>query len=199
MTYETVLTELPPDEAAAQPAAGRAMLTFGDATFTAPATSFQELKRASEYRWPSQDRIGQRPIRQYVGRGGDSVDLNGVLFPAFAGGAQMLAALRSLAEAGTPRLLAAGTGEVFGRYVLVRIEEARTRVFRDGAPRRVAWRLRFERYGDDTPGGALNTLAAASAESGDARAVIDAIEAAKAAGASPQEILAAAKRAGGQA
>ena len=199
MTYETVLTELPADEAAPPPGAGRAMLTFGEAAFTAPATSFQALKRASEYRWPSQDRIGQRPIHQYTGHGRDSVDLDGVLFPAFAGGAAMLPALRALAEAGTPRLLTAGTGEAFGRYVLVRIEEARARVFRDGAPRRVTWRLRLERYGDDTPGGELTALAAAADESGDARAVLDAIEAAQAAGAAPQEVLAAARRTGGQA
>ena len=146
-TYETVLTDLPRPEDASSGGGGAAMLAFGDVPFEAPITAFQALKRVSEYRHPSQDRVHQRPIRQFTGLGRDSIDLDGVVFPGqlSVGGLSHPAALRARAEAGEPRMLVAGTGEIFGKYVLVSIEEQRDRVFADGAPRRVTWRLRFER------------------------------------------------------
>ena len=173
-TYETVLTELPASTEA--PAGtGSAMLMFGDVPFEAPATAYQTLKRASEYRQPSQDRIHQRPIHQFTGLGRDTVALDGVVFPGHFGGSGLahLTRLRALAEAGARRFLVAGTGEVFGKYVVTGIEETRTRVFRDGAPRRVAWRLSLARYGDDAPGGYQGAMAAAATANGDVRAAAE--------------------------
>ena len=192
-TYESVLTDLPRPEDAPS-GAGAAMLAFGDVPFEAPVTAFQALKRVSEYRHPSQDRVHQRPIHQFTGLGRDSIDLDGVVFPGqLGGGLSHLAALRARAEAGEPRMLVAGTGEIFGKYVLVSIEEQRDRVFADGAPRRVTWRLRFERYGDDAPGGLQVAMAKAADESGDARAVTDAVAGAVADGQSSAGVLAAAE------
>ena len=134
MAYETVLTELPAP-ADAPPGAGRAMLMLGPVPFDAPATAYQTLRRSSDYRQPSQERVHQRPIHQATGLGRDTIDLDGVQFPGALGasGLAHLAALRALAEAGEPRILVAGTGEVFGKYVVTSLEETRTRVYRDGS------------------------------------------------------------------
>ena len=191
---ETVLTELPgPADAPIAP--GVALLMLGDVPFTAPGTAYQTLKRASEYRQPSQDRVHQRPIHQSTGLGRDTIDLDGVQFPGALGapGLAHLEALRALAEAGEPRILVAGTGEVFGKYVVTSINETRTHVFRDGAPRRVVWRLRLDRYGDDAPGGHQSALAAAATTNGDVRAVTDAAESAVAEGQSSAGVRAAAE------
>ena len=193
-TYETILTELPaPPEALA--GAGSAMLMFGTVPFEAPATAYQTLERVSEYRQPSQDRVHQRPIHQFTGLGRDTIALDGVVFPGHFGvsGLSHLAALRALAEAGEPRILVAGTGEVFGKYVVTGIEETRTRVFRDGAPRRVAWRLSLARYGDDAPGGYQGAMAAAATANGDVRAVTDAAAGAVADGQSSAGVRTAAE------
>lgn len=194
MAYETVLSELPaPSEAPL--AAGRAMLMFGTVPFEAPGTAYQTLKRVSEYRQPSQDRVHQRPIHQSTGVGRDTVELDGVVFSGQLGvsGPAHLAGLRALAEAGEARILVSGTGEVFGKYVVTALEETRTRVFRDGAARRVAWRLKLARYGDDAPGGRLDALEAAATAHGDVRAVTEAVEAAVAEGRSSAGVRAAAE------
>ena len=193
-TYETVLTELPAP-AGASLGAGRAMLMLGDVAFDAPATAYQTLRRASEYRQPSQDRVRQRPIHQFTGPGRDTIDLDGVQFPGVLGapGLAHLAALRALAEAGEPRILVAGTGEVLGKYVVTSIEETHTRVYRDGVPRRVAWRLKLARYGDDAPGGYQSAMEARADATGDVRAVTEAVTEAVADGQSSAGVRTAAE------
>ena len=59
----------------------------------------------------------------------------------------------SLALTGQPCQLSAGTGEVYGLWCLSQVEEDRSGLFADAAPRRVAWVLQLLRYGDDVPGG----------------------------------------------
>lgn len=193
-TYETVLTELPA-RAGAPPGAGRAMLMLGDVPFDAPGTAYQTLRRSSEYRQPHQDRARQRPIHQYTGLGSDTIDLDGVQFPGALGapGIAHLAALRALAEAGEPRILVAGTGEVFGKYVMTSLEETRTRVYRDGAPRRIAWRLKLARHGEDAPGGYQSAMEARADATGDVRAVTEAAAEAVADGQSSAGVRAAAE------
>ena len=192
--YETVLTELPAllDALAG---AGSAMLMFGDVPFEAPASAYQTLARAAEYRQASQDRVHQRPIHQFTGLGRDTITLDGVVFPGHFGvpGLSHLARLRALAEAGRPRILVAGTGEVFGKHVVTGIDETRTRVFSDGAPRRVTWRLSLARYGDDVPSGRLDAMEAASTANGDVRAVTDAAANAVARGESSAGVRSAAE------
>lgn len=197
--YETILHRLPASPAPL--AAGRrAMLVFGAVPFEAPVTSWMTLRRSTEYRQPAQPRIPERPLHQYTGAGADDIDLDGVMFPGYASsGLGHLRALRALAEAGAPRLLMAGSGEVFGRYVITGIEESRTQPYPPGEPRRVAWRLRLARYGDDAPGGRLTELESSAAAVGDVRAVLDAAAAAVRAGATPAAVLAAAEAAADQA
>ena len=197
--YETILHRLSASPAPVR-GARRAMLVFGDVPFEAPATAWMTLRRSTEYRQAAQLRIPDRPLHQYTGAGADDIDLDGVMFPGYAStGLGHPRALRALAAAGAPRMLMTGTGEVFGRYVITGIEESRTRPFPDGASRRVAWRLRLARYGDDTPGGRLTALESSAAAAGDVRAVLDAAAAAVRAGASPAAVLAAAEAAADQA
>ena len=170
------------------------MLSFGGVAFEAPASSYARLRRRSTWRWPSQDRTARRPAYQFLGPGPETIELDGVIFPLYAGGA-LPEALRTLAAAGEPRDLTSGAGDVFGPWVLTEDEETRTRLYRDGAPRRIEWRLSLARYGDDAPTGRLTTLESAATDVGDVRAVLDAAERAVRAGRTPAEVLAAAQAA----
>ena len=64
---------------------------------------------------------------------------------------------------------------------------------RDGAPRRVAWRLKLARYGDDAPGGYQSAMEARADATGDVRAVTDAAAEAVADGQSSAGVRAAAE------
>ena len=170
------------------------MLSFGEVSFEAPASSYARLQRRSAWRWPSQDRTARRPAYQFLGPGPETIEIDGVIFPLYAGGA-LPEALRTIAAAGEPRELTSGAGDIFGVWVLTEVEETRTRLYRDGAPRRIEWRLSLARYGDDAPTGRLTTLESRTADVGDVRAVLDAAEGAVRAGRTPAEVLAAAQAA----
>lgn len=165
--------------------AGSVMMTLGDVAFAVSTTVFQRLRRMTTYRWPSLDRVGRWPARQFTGPGIDKVTLDGVVMPTYRGAAGAVDALRQLALTGQPQQMSAGTGEVFGLWCLEQIEEDRSGLFADGAPRRVAWVLQLARYGDDAPGGLQGTLAADAAAEGDTRRVLDAMTASADAGESP--------------
>lgn len=189
-SYDVIVTR--GEEAAPAPAPGRTvMLSFGPVAFEAPASSYARLRRRSAWRWPSQDRSARRPAYQFLGPGPETIELEGVVFPLYAGGA-LPDTLRALAAAGEPRELTGGAGEVFGAWVLTEVEETRSRLYQDGAPRRIEWRLSLARYGDDAPTGRLTALESQAAAVGDVRAVLDAAAAAVRAGRTPAEVLAAA-------
>ena len=196
-SYDTIVTRGAGGESE-RPPSRAVMLTFGAVAFEAPGSSYARLRRRSAWRWPSQDRTGRRPAYQFTGPGPENVELEGVIFPLYAGGA-LPDALRALAATGEPRELTSGAGDgtvnVFGLWVLTEVEDLRTRPYRDGAPRRIEWRLSLARYGDDAPTGRLTALESAVADVGDVRAVLDAAERAVRAGQTPAQVLAAAQAA----
>ena len=191
--YDTIVTRNAGREG--EPPPSRAvMLSFGGVAFEAPGSSYARLRRRSAWRWPSQDRAGRRPAYQFTGPGPETVELEGVIFPLYAGGA-LPDVLRALAATGEPRDLTSAAGDVLGLWVLTEVEDTWSRPYRDGAPRRIEWRLSLARYGDDAPTGRLTALESAAADVGDVRAVLDAAERAVRAGQTPAQVLAAAQAA----
>ena len=123
------------------PAAGGAgvMLTIGPVTLGVSTSTYQRARRSTAWRWPAHDLIGRRPTRQWGGPGADQITLDGVVMPTFRGSVDAVRTLRALARSGEPQVVTAATGEVWGSWCLESIEELRTGLFSDGAPRRIAW------------------------------------------------------------
>lgn len=124
------------------------MLQLGDYQFTINTAAYQELRRSTEYRWPSQDRVGQSAALQYTGPGADSITLTGVVFPTWRGGIGQPDAMRAEADKGKPLLMVDGQGFVHGNWVIERIEEQQGTFFSDGVPRRQGFTLQLRRYDD---------------------------------------------------
>lgn len=175
MAFERILDEL------GQPGRGGAvsgdgapvMLTFGPIAFSVSAAAFQQFQRSTRYRWPAHERVGVRPVYQYTGPGEESIAISGAIFPTYRGRPSALEELRSLAGEGKPRLLTAGTGESFGRWFIDSVDEERSFLFADGAPRKVTYTLKLRRD-DDAPSGRQDGLESAARRVGDVRTVIDA-------------------------
>ena len=125
------------------------MLALGDYRFSIEAAAYQELVRATEYRWAASARIGRRPARQFVGIGEDTIELRGTVYPHYRGGLGQLAALRAEAGRGVPLPLVSGAGEVMGDWVIERVEETQQEFWADGSPRRQEFRLELAAYGED--------------------------------------------------
>lgn len=125
------------------------MLALGPYRFSLNTSAYQSLKRSSEYRWPSIERIGKEPLLQAIGAGCDRIDLDGVIYPHFRAGLGQINAMRDSAQRQEPLMLINGQGNVLGRFVITQIEESQNTFLADGAPRKIEFRLSLERYGEE--------------------------------------------------
>ncbi|WP_241327400.1 phage tail protein [Escherichia coli] len=83
----------------------------------------QTMQRESDYRWPSNSRIGKRDAFQFLGVGEENITLAGVLYPELTGGKLTMTTLRLMAEEGRAWPLLDGTGMIYGMYVISRVSE----------------------------------------------------------------------------
>lgn len=168
------------------------LMTWGPIAFGTSTAGFQMLRRATRFRVPTQQRIGNRPGYQFVGPGEDSVTLSGVLMLGYRGRASTLADLRALGDAGEAHSLTAGSGEDFGKWWLGEVSEERHRLFSDGAPRKIAFTARFVRD-DEQPAGQVTAVQNRSSATGATSSVISAVEASVADGGTATDVVAAAR------
>lgn len=57
------------------------MLALGMFVFMRQTLPHQTMQRESDYRWPSNSRIGKRDAFQFLGVGEENITLAGVLYP----------------------------------------------------------------------------------------------------------------------
>ncbi|QBQ11091.1 phage tail protein [Pseudomonas sp. SXM-1] len=117
--------------------------------FNLDTAAFNELRRQTEFRWASQERLSRRPAQQAVGMGEEKLSLKGEIFPAFKGGLKQLDTLRSIGSKLLPLNLTTGYGLVLGTWCMRSVEEEQGALLAGGIPRKQTFSLEFTRYGDD--------------------------------------------------
>lgn len=122
------------------------MMQLGAYQFCIMTSVYQELIRKTEYKWPSQHRFGQRPSRQFVGVGDETMQLPGVIYPEYRGGFKQLDFMRDMAGRGEPLLLVDGLGRLHGRWVIESIDEKQSLFAAYGAPRKQEFTLSLARF-----------------------------------------------------
>jgi len=132
---------------------GPIMMMLGPFMFAMDTAAYQRFHRNTEFRWANQARIGRRPALQYIGPGSESIELDGVIFPDFAGGASQVLAMRELAGLGKPMILVDGVGLVYDEWAIQRVEESKAVFHGNGSARRIEFRIELQRYGKDQPTG----------------------------------------------
>lgn len=125
-----------------------ALMAFGMFVFSLETAAYQDFQRQTEWRHGSTSRIGTNPARQYLGRGDETITLQGVLLPALAGTVLSLDTLRTMADTGKAYPLIEGTGRIYGVWVIDSLTEGRTIFFSDGAARRIEFSLSLKRIDD---------------------------------------------------
>lgn len=143
------------------------LMKLGDFLFSLHTTAYQQLQRSTAYRWKNQERLDCQPGLQYVGPGGDTLTLSGMIYAelqsASLGSSDLkgeqrrlgnspvaqLNAMRAEASKGIPLNLMDSTGECFHLWVISQVEETQRVFFPDGTPRLVEFRLQLKRYGED--------------------------------------------------
>jgi phage protein U len=124
------------------------MMVLGDYQFSINTLVFQEWARTTEWKWPAQERMGQLAAKQFTGRGEDSLELPGLIYPDYKGDIQSLDELRAMANDGLPYDLTDSMGFYQGRWVIERLDEKQSSHKTDGSPRKVEFTLRLSIYDD---------------------------------------------------
>jgi len=128
------------------------MMSIGLFKFAANTAAYQELRRVSEYRWQEQQRIGRDPAMQYTGKGRETIELSGVIYPGEFKVGDQVAKMRKAAADGKPLTLISAqgmVGEIHGDWVIKRIEETGTMFATGGAARKIEFRMSLQFYGGD--------------------------------------------------
>lgn len=124
------------------------LMALGMFVFQTRSVPYQQLRRSTQWRHPSQSRVGDRPAHQFVGPGDDSITLSGTLLPEFTGGRVDLDEIRDMADQGQAWPLVEGTGKQYGLWVITRVDETLSTFFRDGAAAKIEFTLQLEHVDD---------------------------------------------------
>ena len=122
------------------------MMRLGVYKFSISTAAYQQLSRSTSYRWSRQERVGVNDALQFTGLGADTIELSGVVFPAFEGGLSQPDHLRLQASIGIPLPLISGLGRVLGLWCVEEIRETQSVFAKGGAPLRQEFELRLARY-----------------------------------------------------
>lgn len=149
------------------------MMSLGTFQFGIATAAYQELGRTTEWRWPAQERFMQGQALQFVGPGGDTINLPGVIYPEYRGGFAQLDQMRASANNGKPLVLIDGVGNIMGRWVIERLEEKQSVFAAAGRARKMEFTLALRKFDELTPGlaDAGSLLGALAGASGAASAI----------------------------
>lgn len=125
------------------------MMCLGQFVFSLSTLAYQDFQRQTQWRHPSNSRVGARPARQFAGPGDDTITLQGLLVPELTGSQDSLDQLRAMAATGSAWPLVEGTGRIYGLYAIEAINEGKTLFFQDGAARRTEITINLVRVDDD--------------------------------------------------
>ena len=125
------------------------MMALGLFVFATQTLPYQQLQRTTNWRHPSNSRLGMRPARQFMGPGDDSITLSGTLYPELTGGRVSLAMVRAMAETGMAWPLIEGSGAFYGLWVIESIDETGSVFFADGSARKIEFSLKLARVDDE--------------------------------------------------
>ncbi|VVE41645.1 phage tail protein [Pandoraea communis] len=121
------------------------MMAYGLFVFTLNTVAYQEFSRQITWRFATNQRVGLRPARQYIGPDEEPITLRGTLLPELTGGRMSLKMLELLGSQGKAWPLLEGTGNIYGMYTLESLETTSTLFFDNGAPRRIEFTASFKR------------------------------------------------------
>lgn len=99
------------------------MMALGMFIFGLPTAAYQTLKRQTEWRHPSNSRMGAGPAYQFVGKGEDTITLSGTIIPQLFGSTSAIRLLRRMGDTGKAYVMVDGIGTVYGAFIITSLDE----------------------------------------------------------------------------
>ncbi|QDH14058.1 phage tail protein [Formicincola oecophyllae] len=126
------------------------LLMLGGFMFSLNTASFTKSVRDTTASWASVDRFGLNDL-QFMGLEGESLELDGVLYPHWRGARASLEYLRQMMFEGAPQTMIGPDGFVLGRYVLKELKQEHTLHSSDGNPRQINFTITLSLYDLQNP------------------------------------------------
>lgn len=109
------------------------------------------LKYSKENHWSTIECVGKMPLLQNIGQGAENIDLEGIIYPNYFNKLDQyyfnkLDQLKNTKESGEHHTLVDSSGNVFGQFVIIRLEEKQTYFLPNGLPKKVEFSLSLKRY-----------------------------------------------------
>jgi len=127
------------------------MMTLGFFVFDLKTAPYQQLQRQTAWRLAAVQRVGARPLYQFIGSDEDTITLSGTLYPQITAGRITLDGLRQMANTGKGWPLIEGTGQFFGNWTITGVNETATHYLRDGSPQKIEFTLNLTRVDETDP------------------------------------------------
>jgi phage protein U len=126
------------------------MLVLGGYYFSIDTAAYQKLEHLRTWNWVESEVIDQAPDLQFTGPAAETIMLEGTIFTAWKGGTLQMEALSLLAGRGVPYLMVAGTGMIFGFWVILSIEQKKCDFIDNGQPKKIEFYIHLKRFGNMT-------------------------------------------------
>lgn len=133
------------------------MMCLGMFVFSLQTLAYQNFQRQTEWKHPSNPRVGARDAHQYTGKGSDTITLSGWFAPEFNGSPLAINILRGMADTGKSWILVEGTGRIYGKWIITAITEGRDYISANGAGRRIEFSITLK-CTDDDPNAVLGDI-----------------------------------------
>ena len=134
------------------------MLTLGEFVFWALGTSYDSIERDTKWRVAPHNRVGQRPLLQFVGPDAEKITINGTLYPQLTDGRASIEELRRLGDEGESMPLVDEAGWVYGLFAIESVREKQTAIMW-GGPQKIDFTLSLVRDDDSAIANRVFTFA----------------------------------------
>lgn len=129
------------------------LMTLGDIRFSVAEGAYRSLNRTLEMTTAKMARANRQAARQILGED-ETIEIAGVVYPMHRHGMDRVSRFRDLARSYKPAMLTDGLGNVWGLFVIERVEERGTDFTPDGVPMKQEFTINLGAYGEDQAGGA---------------------------------------------
>lgn len=116
-------------------------MALGMFVFSLRTAAYQELQRVTNWRHPSNSRVGSTPAYQFTGKGEDTITLKGEIYHELTWLRSTIDILRQMANTGKAYTLIEGTGYFYGLVIIESLDETKTYFFKDGAARKTEFTI----------------------------------------------------------
>lgn len=127
------------------------LMMVGDVPFmSGDLEGFKKLEKTNEWRIASQDRLENRPAKQWMGPDDVDIEVSGVLVAQLGHTGTLLANLIAQGDRGDSYMVTTGDGRAFGMFYIKKVEQTGEYFNDDGTCNKIEFTIKLTDDPDET-------------------------------------------------